>query len=166
MCRQERVSSDAIEIGLKFIDVDENTGDSLIAAVFSDSSAWNQPEAEPGIFRSLWSLLRVFNKVVKTSRKSHRGDLRLAYRENCRLVLPDRTLEGTVWQISSTGLSVNIPGTVDLVGENGTLYLESVELKVRRRWTMQAEGTVVVGFAIEQVEKGADQWRELTSLAA
>jgi hypothetical protein len=31
---------------------------------------------------------------------------------------------------------------------------------------MQSEGTVVAGFAIEQVEKGADQWRELTSLAA
>ena len=166
MCRQRRVSSDAIEIGLKFIDVDEKTGDSLIATVFSDSSAWNQPEAEPGIFRSLWSLLRVFKKVVKTSRKSHRSALRLPYRENCRLVLPDRTLEGTVEQISPTGLSVNIPGTVDLVGENGILYVESIALKVRRCWVMQAEGTVVVGFAIEQVEKGADQWRKITSLAA
>jgi hypothetical protein len=166
MCRQQRVSSDAIEIGLKFIDVGEKTGDSLIATVFSDSSAWNQPEAEPGIFQSLWSLLRVFKKVVKTSRKSHRSALRLPYRENCRLVLPDRTLDGTVEQISPTGLSVNIPGTVDLVGENGTLYVESVALRVRRRWVMQAEGTVVAGFAIEQVEEGADQWRELTSLAA
>ena len=166
MCRQQRLSSDAIEIGLKFIDVDQKTGDSMIATVFSDSRAWNQPEAEPGIFRSLWSLLRVFKKVVKTSRKSHRSDLRLAYRENCRLVLSDRTLEGTVEQISSTGLLVNIPGTVDLVGESGTLYVESVALRVRRRWAMQSEGTVVAGFAIEQVEKGADQWRELTSLAA
>ena len=166
MCRQRRVSSDAIEIGLKFIDVDEKTGDALIATVFSDSSAWNQPEAEPGIFRSVWSLLRVFKKVVKTSRKSHRSALRLPYRENCRLVLPDRTLEGTVEQISPTGLSVNIPGTVDLVGENGILYVESIALKVRRCWVMQAEGTVVAGFAIEQVEKGADQWRKITSLAA
>jgi hypothetical protein len=166
MCRQQRVSSDAIEIGLKFVEIGEKTGDSLIAAAFSDSHAWNQPEAEPGIFRSLWSLLRVFGKVIKTSRKSHRSDLRITYRENCRLVLPDRTLEGTVEQISSTGLSVNIPGTVDLVGEHGTLYVESVALKVRRRWTMQCEGAVVVGFAIEQVEKGVDQWRELTSLAA
>jgi hypothetical protein len=166
MCRQQRLSSDAIEIGLKFIDLDDEAGDSLIAAVFSDSSAWNEPEAEPGIFRSLWSLLRVFKKIVKTSRKSHRRNLRLVYREKCRLVLPDRTLEGTVEQISSTGLSVNIPGTVDLVGESGTLYVESVALKVRRRWVIQTEGTVVAGFAIEQVEKGADQWRELTSLAA
>jgi cellulose synthase (UDP-forming) len=166
MCRQERVSSDAIEIGLKFIDVDDKTGDSLIAAVFSDTRVWNQPEVEPGIFQSLWSLVCVFKKIVKTSRKSHRSDLRLAYRENCRLVLSDRTLEGTVEQISSTGLLVNIPGTVDLVGESGTLYVESVALRVRRRWAMQSEGTVVAGFAIEQVEKGADQWRELTSLAA
>ena len=50
MCRQRRVSSDAIEIGLKFIDVDEKTGDSMIATVFSDSSAWNQPEADGAHF--------------------------------------------------------------------------------------------------------------------
>jgi cellulose synthase (UDP-forming) len=166
MCRQERVSSDAIEIALKFIDVDDKTGDSLIAAVFSDTRVWNQPEVEPGIFRSLWSLVRVFKKIVKTSRKSHRSDLRLAYRENCRLVLPDRTLEGTVEQISATGLSVNIPGTVELVGENGTLYVESFVLKVRRRWAMQYEGTVLAGFTIEEVDKGAEQWRERTSLVA
>jgi hypothetical protein len=75
-------------------------------------------------------------------------------------------LEGTVEQISSTGLLVNIPGTVDLVGENGTLYVESIALKVRRRWAMQCEGTVLAGFTIEQVDKGADQWRERTSLVA
>ena len=166
ICRQEEVSSNAVEIGLKFIDVDEKTADSLIVAAFSDSRAWNQPEVEPGIFQSLWSLLRVFRKVVKTSRKSHRSDLRLPYRENCLLVLPDRTLEGTVEQISATGLSVNIPGTVDLVGENGTLYVESFALKVRRRWAMQCEGAVLAGFTIEQVDKGADQWRERTSLVA
>jgi len=166
ICRQELVSSDAVEIGLKFIDVDEKTADSLIVAAFSDSRVWNQPEVEPGIFQSLWSLLRVFRKVVKTSRKSHRSDFRLPYRENCLLVLPDRTLEGTVEQISATGLSVNIPGTIDLVGENGTLYVESVVLKVRRRWAMQCEGTVLAGFTIEQVDEGADQWRKLTSLAA
>jgi cellulose synthase (UDP-forming) len=167
LCRQEEVSSNAVEIGLKFIDVDEKTADSLIAATFSDSRAWNRPEVEPGIFQSLWSLLGVFRKVVKPSRKSHRSDLRLPYQENCVLVLPDRTLEGTVEEISTTGLSVNIPGTVDLVGENGTLYVESVALKVRRRWVTQYEGMVVAGFAIEQVEKGADQWRELlTSRAA
>jgi cellulose synthase (UDP-forming) len=166
ICRQEEVSSNSVEIGLKFIDVDEKTADSLIVAAFSDSRAWNQPEVEPGIFQSLWSLLRVFRKVVKTSRKSHRSDLRLPYRENCLLVLPDRTLEGTVEQISATGLSVNIPGTVDLVGENGTLYVESFAFKVRRRWAMQCEGTVLAGFTIEQVDKGADQWRERTSLAA
>ena len=166
MCRQKQVSSDTVEIGLKFIEIDDKTSDAVIAAVFSDSHAWNQPEAEPGIFQSLWSLLRVFKKVVKPSRKSHRNDLRVPYRKNCRLVLPDRTLKGTVEQISATGLSVNIPGTVDLVGENGTLYVESVALKVRRRWAMQCEGAVMAGFAIEQVEKGADQWRERTSLAA
>jgi hypothetical protein len=166
ICRQEEVSSNAIEIGMKFIDVDEKTADSLIVAAFSVSRAWNQPEIEPGIFRSLWSLLRVFRKIVATSRTSNRSDLRLPYREHCLLVLPDRTLEGTVVEISATGLSVSIPGTIDLVGENGTIHVVAFSLKVHRRWTMQCEGSVLVGFTIDQVGTGADQWRELTSLAA
>ncbi|HSQ91364.1 MAG TPA: hypothetical protein VLM19_04220, partial [Nitrospiraceae bacterium] len=82
------------------------------------------------------------------------------------LVSSNRTLEGTVEEISATGLSVNIPGTVDLVGENGTLYVESFVLKVRRVWVMQCERTVLAGFTIEQVDKRADQWRERTSLVA
>ncbi len=79
---------------------------------------------------------------------------------------PDRSLKGTVQEISVTGLSVTMPGTVDLIGEKGTLYVESVALKVRRRWMMQCDGVVVAGFTIEQVENGEVQWRELTSLAA
>ncbi|HLZ32929.1 MAG TPA: glycosyltransferase [Nitrospira sp.] len=166
ICRQEEVSPNAVSIGLKFIDVDEKTADSLVVAAFTDSRAWNQPEAEPGIVRSLCSLLRVFRKIVKTSRKSQRSDLRLPYRGKCLLVLPDRTLEGRVEQISSTGLSVNMPGTVDLVGENGTLHVNSFVLKVRRRWAMQCDGVVLAGFTIEGVDRGADQWREFHSLAA
>jgi cellulose synthase (UDP-forming) len=166
LCRQERVSADAVAIGLKFIDVGDKTSDSLIAAAFSDSRAWNQPEVEPGIFRSLWSIFRVFRMVFAKSRTSHRRYVRVPYRQDCRLVFQGRTLDGTLDKISTTGLSVNIPGTVDLVGETGTLYVESCALKVRRSWAMQCEGTVVAGFTIEQVDKGADQWRELTSLAA
>ena len=165
ICRQERVSSDAVEIGLKFIDVDHKTVDSLIAATFSDPLDWNQPEVEPGIFRSLWSIFCVFRMVFAKSRTSARRYLRVPYRQDCRLVFQDRILNGTIGKISKTGLSVIIPGTVDLVGENGTLYVESVALKVHRKWAMQCEGTVAAGFVIDQVEKGADQWRELTSLA-
>ena len=166
LCRQERVSPDAVAIGLKFIDVGDKTSDSLIAAAFSDSRAWNQPEVEPGIFRSLWSIFRVFRMVFAKSRTSHRRYVRVPYRQDRRLVFQGRTLDGTLDKISTTGLSVNIPGTVDLVGETGTLYVESCALKVRRSWAMQCEGTMVAGFTIEQVDKGADQWRELTSLAA
>ncbi|HSB46198.1 MAG TPA: glycosyltransferase [Nitrospira sp.] len=166
ICRQERVSSDIVEIGLKFVDVDDKTSDSFIAATFSDPRAWNQPEVEPGIFRSLWSILRVFRMIFAKSRTSHRRYLRIPFRQDCRLVFEGRVLNGTIGRISKTGLSVNIPGTVDLLGEDGTLYVESFALKVRRRWAMQCEGEVVAGFAIEQVNKGADQWQELTSLAA
>ena len=166
LCRHRHVSATVVEIGLKFIDVDEKTTDSLIAAAFSNSRSWNHPEIEPGIFRSLWSVLRVFTKIVKTSRISHRHDPRVPYRQVCRMELQGRTLVGTIEQISMNGCSVQIPGTVDHLGEHGTLYVESIVLKVRRRWAMQCEGVVLAGFTIEQVNKGADQWQELSSLAA
>ena len=166
ICRQERISSDVVEIGLKFIDVDDKTGDSLIAATFSDSQTWNRPEVEPGMFRSLWSILRVFRMIIVKSRTSHRRYFRVPYQQDCRLVFGGRTLNGSVGRISRNGLSVNIPGTVDLVGETGILFVESFALKIRRRWVMQCEGIVQAGFTIEHVDKGADQWRDLTSLAA
>lgn len=153
ICRQFEVSSTAVEIGLKFINVDEKTADSLVVAAFGDSRTWNQPESEPGIFKSFWSLLRVFSRVGKLERKSNRMDLRMSYREHCLLVLADRTLEGTVAEISATGLSVNFSGTVDLVGENGTLNMKSVALKVRRIWTMQCEvgGKTFGGLALRRI---------------
>lgn len=166
ICRQERVSSNVIEIGLKFIDADEKTGDAVIAAAFSDSRAWNYPEVEPGIFRSLWSIVRVFRMVFTKSRTSHRRYFRVPYRQDCRLVFQSGTLEGTIGEMSKTGVSVNMPGTVDGLGETGTLYVETMVLKIRRSWAMQCEDMVVAGFTIEQVDKGAAQWRELTSLAA
>src|SRR5215469_8967081 len=166
MCRHRQVSACAVEIGLKFVDVDEKTVDSLIAAAFSDSRHWNQPEVEPGIFRSLWSIVRVFRMIFTKSRTSLRSDVRVPYNQDCRLVFPDRAIHGTVGQISRTGLSVNIPGNVELIGEHGTLHVESFAFKVRRRWAMQGEGVVLAGFTIEQVDKGADQWQELTTLAA
>jgi hypothetical protein len=55
---------------------------------------------------------------------------------------------------------------IGLADENGTICVASFSLKVRRRWAMQCEGTVLVGFTIDQVDKGADEWRELTSLVA
>ena len=164
--RQERVSSIAVEIGLKFIDIDRKKTEAFIAKAFSDSSVWNQPEVEPGIFRSLWSVLRVFRMVFVRSRTSRRRYLRMPYPQDCRLVFRDRILTGTLGKISETGLSVNIPGTVDLVGEQGRLYVDVFVLKIHRIWAMQCDGVVMAGFTIERVEKGAEQWREITAHAA
>ncbi|HXV68451.1 MAG TPA: glycosyltransferase [Nitrospira sp.] len=166
ICRQERLSSIVVEIGLKFIDVDNKQAEALITAAFCDPSAWNQPEVEPGIFRSLWSIFRVFRMVFAKSRTSRRRYLRMPYRQDCRLVFNNRILIGTLGKISKTGLSVNIPGTVDLVGEQGILYVDAFVLKIHRTWSMQCEDVVMAGFTVERVEKGADQWRELTALVA
>jgi cellulose synthase (UDP-forming) len=166
ICRQERLSSDEVEIGLKFFDLHNKHVEALISAAFSDPSSWNQPEVEPGIFRSLWSVFRVFRMVFAKSRTSHRRYLRLPYRQGCRLVFQNRILTGTLGKISKSGLSINIPGTVELVGEQGTLYVDAFVLKIRRTWVMQCDDVVMAGFTIERVEKGADQWRDLTAHAA
>lgn len=166
ICRQERVSKDVVEIGVKFVDIDDKTADMLVAATFSDPQAWNKQEIEPGIFHSLWSLVRVFRMIFVRSRTSHRRYIRVPYRQDCRLVFQDRVVHGTVGKISKIGLSVNIPGEAAWIGEVGTLYVDSFALRIRRKWVMQCEGTVVAGFSIDGVHKGADQWDELTSVAA
>ncbi len=166
ICRQHRVSSGVVDIGLKFLNVDDKTVNALLAATFSNPRIWNKPDLEPGIFRSLWSILRVFSMVFTTSRASHRRDIRILHQQECRLVSRDRILIGNVGQISKTGISLNVPGTVDLVAEKGTLYLNSFVFKVRKRWAMQCKDVVRAGFTIEQVDEGAEQWQKLTSLAA
>lgn len=166
ICRQERVSSTEVEIGLKFIDIDDKQTEALIAMAFSDSSAWNQPETEPGIFRSLWSVFRVFRMVFVKSRTSHRRYLRAPYKQDCRLVFQNRILTVQLGKISPAGVSVNMSGTADLVEEDGTLYVDTVVLKVHRKWAMQCDDTVMAGFTVKQVEKGAEEWREITAQAA
>ena len=155
-----------MEIGLNFINVDDKQTEALIAMAFSDSSAWNQPEVEPGIFRSLWSVFRVYRMVLVKSRASHRRYLRSPYKQDCRLVFRDRIVGGRLARISPAGVSVNFPGTADLVGEEGTLYVDTFVLKAHRKWAIQCEGTVMAGFTIERVEKGAEQWRRITAHAA
>ncbi len=166
ICRQKVLSSNIFEIGLNFIDIDRKTTDSLIAATFSDHHHWNQPQVEPGIFRSLWSIIRVFRMVFANSRRSHRYQRRGTFEQPCRMECQGRTVQGTVGTISKSGLSAKFAGTVDLIGEHGTLHVECLSFKVRRCWVMQCEAMVVAGFAIERVDKGTEQWRKITSLAA
>jgi cellulose synthase (UDP-forming) len=166
VCRHIRLSSSAVEIGVKFIGVDERQTQALIALTFSDASVWNQPEAEPGIFRSLWSVICVFHKLFAKRRVSHRRSLRTPYQEDCRLVFQDRIVTGRVDEISQDGCSIQIPGTVDVVGERGILYVDRCSVKIRRVWASPCGETVKTGFAIERGEKGADQWQDLAARAA
>jgi cellulose synthase (UDP-forming) len=166
ICRQERISADRVQVGLKFLDLDDKTTEALIAATFGNAAVWNQPDTEPGIIRSLWSLFRVFRMLILRPRTSRRKHRRMPYQQDCRLVFPTTSMTGTVEHISITGLSVKIPATVDPVGEQGMLYMGSFALKVRRTWIMPWDGAVMAGFKIESVDKGAARWRELTSSAA
>ncbi|MDH4087132.1 MAG: glycosyltransferase [Nitrospira sp.] len=166
ICRQHRLSPRVVEIGLKFEDIEEKQTEALIALTFSDSSVWNQPDVEPGIARSFWSVFRVFQKIVAKSRTSHRRHVRIPYQQNCRLVFRDRILTGKLEQISQAGLSVHIPGTVDLVDVKGMLYVGAFSLRIRRTWITQSHEMVQAGFTIEGIEKGADRWCELTARAA
>jgi hypothetical protein len=166
VCRQIQLSSSAVEIGVTFVDVEEQQIQALIVMTFSDASVWNQPEVEPGIFRSLWSVIRVFHKLFAKRRVSHRRSLRSPYRQNCLLVFRDRIVTGRVDEISQEGCSIQIPGTVDVVGERGVLYVDRFSVKIRRVWAMPCGQMVMTGFAIERGEKGADQWQDLTARAA
>lgn len=166
ICRQDAISSNAVELGVKFVDVNEKNARSLILAAFSDPRVWNRPEAEPGIWRSMWSVLHVYKKLVQKFRTSRRHQLRVPCRERCWLVTPDRILDGSIDQISETGLLLNLQGTTDEIVEQGTLLVKGAELKVRRCWVRQSGRGVLAGFLVERVGRGADQWRTFSQQAA
>ncbi len=166
ICRQKQLSSTMQEIGLRFVNMTQAQTEAVITLAFSDSAIWNQADIEPGVFRSLWSVFRAFRKIFAKSRTSYRQQLRRPYRHDCRLAFRDRIVTGTVDKISSSGLSVYIPGTVDHIGMKGMLFVDSFSLRVQRKWVQQCEDRVLAGFTIERVEKGAGQWQELTARAA
>ncbi|MDH4152419.1 MAG: glycosyltransferase [Nitrospira sp.] len=166
ICRQTQLSPNLRELGLKFIHMNEAHTEALIAMTFSDSSVWNHADSEPGIFRSLWTVVRAFRKLFAKSRVSYRQHGRRPYRHNCRLAFRDRIMTGTVDKVSPAGLSVYIPGTPDHIGKNGMLYVDSFSLRVQRKWVQQCEDGTLAGFTIERVEKGAEKWQELTARAA
>lgn len=166
MCRQLQRSATMHEIGLRFVNLTQEQTEAVIALLFFDSALWNQAESEPGIFSSLWSVFHAFRKMVMKSRTSYRKQSRRPYRQDCRLAFRDRIITGTVDRVSSSGVSVYIPGMVDHIGMKGVLYVDSFALRVQRKWVQQCEDRVLAGFTIERVEKGADQWHVLTTQAA
>jgi cellulose synthase (UDP-forming) len=164
--RHAAISPNAVEVGLKFLDVDQKTAESLIVAAFADPRLWNRPEDDPGIWRSLWSVLRVYKKLFQRFRTSRRYELRIPCRERCRLIAGSRMLDGTIEQVSETGLLMTVQGTADYVAEHGTLLVEKAQLKVRRCWVRQSGQTVLAGFLVERVDGGVHQWRNFYQQAA
>jgi cellulose synthase (UDP-forming) len=164
--RQVRRSPESVGIGLEFLHLEAKTVYALLALMSADAQICNQPEVEPGIGRSLWSLLSVLRMLYPLSRSSQRRHRRVRFHQTCRLEFRGRALAGTVHDVTLGGLSVKTAASLDLLGEDGILYLEHFVVKVRRMWAMECEGEMMVGFRIERIDRGADQWRELHSLAA
>lgn len=166
ICHQEQIASDVVEMGVTFVDVEDRVSDRLVAGAFMDASRWNQPNVEPGIFRSLWSICRAFRKFFITTRLSHRHDERLSFRQPCRLKFRTSILSGTIEQISKSGVAIRLACATELPGEQGILYMRGCVLKVQPRWVRSQDGEVLAGFLIEHAYKGSEQWKEFASSAA
>jgi cellulose synthase (UDP-forming) len=163
--RQTLVSASEVEVGLQFMKIDVKTADSLIATTFLDARTWNRPERDASISQSLWALFKVLKLLARSSRRSRRRVHRISYQQDCRFDCAGRRLHGSVAEISPSGMSVKLSCTVDLVADKGVLYMDGFVLEVRRIWAMDCGGTVVAGFSIERVTRGAQEWQTLTSLA-
>ncbi|MEO7862922.1 MAG: glycosyltransferase [Nitrospirales bacterium] len=165
LASQRSTVSGKAAFGVNFINADEKTIQALIAVMFGNENIWNQVAPQSGIWRNLWWLLCVMRVPFSLSRASFRLSRRIPCHRYCQGIFSRHTLGGTVINISEDGLLADFAGTIQQLGEEGTIHIDHCVIQVRRMWSQARDGNVLVGFRIQCIKEGELYWQELLSSA-
>lgn len=160
---QRSTLSDGVAVGVEFFDTDEKAVNALIALMFGDAKVWDHAVSNMGIWRNIWLLLTVIRVPISYTRASFRRALRTPCNRNCQIIFPQRTLNGTVKNMSERGLMAEFTGTSQQLEDEGCIRLNQSVLKVRRMWARDRNGKVLAGFRVDHIEERQEQWQELLS---
>jgi cellulose synthase (UDP-forming) len=159
--RQESDATHGVEMGIEFIDVDEQTTQGLIQELFSHYTWQESADHAPGVLQSLWSFLTAVRVLFSRIRVRRRRMPRIRNQKTCVLSWQDLQLLGITREVSMNGLSVLVPGTHEFSREQGVLCLEGIALKVRPVGVLQKGTKTIVRLAIDKVVKGEAEWVEI-----
>ncbi len=160
--RQDRKSDRGVELGIQYLDVDDETIRALIVEAFSlPNSLPTAGARSPGVLHSLYSLLTACGQIFRRTQPQRRQAPRVAFQKDCRLLWQGQELLGITQDISYTGLSIRLPIPLALNHNSGILLIEKIALKVAAiSATRQAKETFL-RVRVEGIEQGEEHWREL-----
>ncbi|HXF94364.1 MAG TPA: glycosyltransferase [Nitrospiraceae bacterium] len=160
--RQDRKSDRCVEVGIQYLDVDDETVRALIIGAFSLPNSWATAEAwSPGVLHSLYSLLTAFRQISPQTQPRRRRAPRVALQKDCRLLWQGQEMFGTTQDVSYTGLSIRLPIPLTLSHNCGTVLIENIVLKVAAISATRQGKETIVRFRVEAIEHGEEHWREL-----
>jgi cellulose synthase (UDP-forming) len=159
--RQESDATHGVEMGIEFVDVDDQTTQGLIQELFSHYTWQEAADHAPGVLQSLWSFLTAIRVLFSRMRVRRRRMPRIVTQKNCVLSWQGLQLIGMTREVSMNGLSVLVPGAHLLSHEQGVLCLENIALKVSPVSMLQKGTRTIVRFAIDKIVKGEAEWVEI-----
>ena len=159
--RQEADATHGVEMGIEFVDVDEQTTQGLIQELFSHNSWQDAAEHAPGVFRSLWSFVSSVRVLFSRMRVRRRRAPRILSLKNCVLSWQGLQLICVTREVSLHGLSVLVPGAHVLSREQGVLCLDGIALKVSPVGVLQKGTKTIIRFTIDTILKGEAEWVEI-----
>jgi cellulose synthase (UDP-forming) len=159
--RQEADATHGVEMGIEFVDVDEQTTQGLIQELFSHNSWQDAAEQAPGVFQSLWSFLTAIRVLFSRMRVRRRRIPRVSMQKSCVLSWQGLQLICVTREVSMNGLSVLVPGSHSLSREQGVLCLDGIALKVIPVGVIQKGAKTIIRFTIEKIVKGEPEWVEI-----
>jgi hypothetical protein len=159
--RQEADATHGVEMGIEFVDVDEQTTQGLIQELFSHNSWQDTAEQAPGVFQSLWSFVSSVRVLFSRMRVRRRRTPRISAQKNCVLSWQGLQLICVTRELSMKGLSVLVPGVHVFSREQGVLCLEDIVLKVSPVGVLQKGAKTIIRFTIDKILKGEAEWVQI-----
>lgn len=159
--RQES-SSPSFEVGIKIVDVGEAGVKAIIEEMFAqlDDGA-DEKEINPGIWKSLWSLVLAFRSPWLSRRPSRRVSARLSYEEPCEIDFGGRVYSGRTKNISFSGLAVLVDEDFSYVSGRGLILTRGSVLKAVLIGSTRYGNRTLLHFRIDSIEKGEERWQQL-----
>ena len=164
LTRQER-SGSCFEIGVNIVDRDERAGRAIIEQMFIHADAWSDvKEKTPGIWQSLWSLIKAFHSTSHSRRPARRHFPRTLHQQACDFEFHGRSYSGWTKDIAFSGLAVVIDEDFTHVSGQGQIFLHEITLKVALIGVVRDEHRTIVQFRVDSVDKGEEKWDALNSV--
>ncbi|WP_455378995.1 glycosyltransferase family 2 protein [Petrachloros mirabilis] len=162
MVTRQEPSGTVFDVGVKIVDVGEAGIRAIIEEMFAEiNNRTDEEEINPGIWKSLGTLVLAFRSPWLSRRPSRRFSSRLSSEVACEIDFGGRIFSGRTQNISFGGLAVLVDEDVPYMGGRGLIFIQGSVLKVALIGSARYDNRAILHFRIDSIEKGEERWQEL-----